>query len=185
MTSLLVQYEAPPTLGRFLGSDAFVRCVMGPLGSGKSSACVLEILRRAMQQRHGPDGIRRTRFAIIRNTYGELRDTTWKTFQQWIPPQLGKFNKEEFSFRMRFNDVDCEVLFRALDRPEDVKKLLSLELTGAYFNEFREIAKSIFELMQGRVGRYPSKLEGARSRGREHRQPAGRLLPTHDDGERR
>lgn len=160
MSAIAVEYNAPPTLGRFLGSDAFVRCVVGPVGSGKSSACVLEVLRRALQQKPGPDGIRRTRFAVIRNTYSQLRDTTRKTFEQWIPPQLGKWHEQSFTFVMDFNDVHCEVLFRALDRPEDVNKLLSLELTGAYFNEFREIARSIFELMQSRVGRYPSKLQG-------------------------
>lgn len=160
MSDIAVEYNAPPTLGRFLGSDAFVRCVVGPVGSGKSSACVLEILRRALQQAPGPDGIRRTRFAIIRNTYSQLRDTTRKTFEQWIPPQLGKWHEQSFTFVMDFNDVHCEVMFRALDRPEDVNKLLSLELTGAYFNEFREIARSIFELMQSRVGRFPSRLQG-------------------------
>lgn len=155
-----VRYDAPPTLSRFLDSDAFVRVVMGPVGSGKSSACVLEILRRAMEQAPGPDGLRRTRFVVVRNTYPELRDTTRKTFEHWVPPDLGTWNAQEFSFHMRFKDVDCEVLFRALDRGADVKKLLSLELTGCYFNELREIAKDIFDGMQGRVGRYPSAAQG-------------------------
>ena len=39
------------------------------------------------------------------------------------------------------NDLDLEVIFLALDRPEDVKKLLSLELTGIWINEAREIPK--------------------------------------------
>ncbi len=155
-----VKYDAPPTLHRFLCSDAFVRCVLGPVGSGKSSASVVEILRRAVEQKPGPDGVRRTRFAVIRNTYGQLRDTTRKTFEQWIPQNLGTWHEQEFSFELEFNDVHCEVLFRALDRPEDVNKLLSLELTGAYINEGREISKSVFEVLQTRVGRYPSKAQG-------------------------
>ncbi len=128
---------------------------MGPVGSGKSTACCMEILSRAMRQEPGPDGVRRTRFAVVRNTYRELEDTTRKTFETWIPSFLGKWNEQDFSFTMQFQDVQCEVLFRALDRPQDVSKLLSLELTGCYFNEFREISKDIFDGMQGRVGRYP------------------------------
>jgi hypothetical protein len=31
--------------------------------------------------------------------------------------------------------IDCEVIFLALDQPKDVRKLLSLELTGAWVNE--------------------------------------------------
>ena len=163
MKSIEVHYDAPPTVGRFLRSSAFVRLIVGPIGSGKSSGCVLEILRRAREQRPGPDGIRRTRFAIVRNTYRELRDTTRKTFEQWIPAPLGEWREQDFTFTMQFSDVHCEVLFRALDRPEDVKKLLSLELTGCYFNELREIAKPVFDGMQGRVGRYPAAKDGGAS----------------------
>lgn len=162
-----VAYQAPPTVSEFMQSSAFVRCVVGPIGSGKSSGCVMEIIRRAMEQAPGPDRVRRTRFAVVRNTFPQLRDTTRKTFEQWIPslePDWWKEQSFTFHFEMEMEDdgtkVDCEVLFRALDRPQDVGKLLSLELTGCYFNELREIAKPIFDGMQGRVGRYPSKREG-------------------------
>jgi len=155
-----VVYRAPRTLSRFLDSDAFVRCVIGPVGSGKSSVCVTEILIRAAAQKRGPDGIRHTRFAVIRNTYSQLRDTTRKTFKEWIPQDSGKWNEQSFTFHIKRGDIDCEVLFRALDRPEDVKKLLSLELTGAYINEAREIPKHVLDVLQTRVGRYPSKAQG-------------------------
>jgi hypothetical protein len=158
--ALAINYDAPPTMRRFLRSNAFVRAVVGPVGSGKSSGCVVEILRRAVQQERGPDGLRRTRFAVIRNTYRQLKDTTRKTLEQWLPSALGKWHEQDFTFTMRFGDVLCEVLFRALDSPDDVKKVLSLELTGAYFNELREIPKSVFDAIQGRVGRFPSKAQG-------------------------
>lgn len=154
-----VAYTAPPTLARMMCSDAFVRVAMGPFGSGKSSACVMEILRRASTQAPA-DGVRRTRWAVVRNTYRELEDTTRKTFETWIPAQLGHWREQDFAFDLAFNDVVAEVLFRALDRPEHVKKLLSLELTGAYLNELREFPKAIFDGLQGRVGRYPAVKDG-------------------------
>lgn len=160
MPDVHVRYAAPDTVGRFMDSDDFVRVIVGPVGSGKSSGCIMEILRRAREQAPGPDGLRRTRFAIIRNTYPELRDTTRKTFEQWVPDALGRWHEVPFTFHMRFGDVDCEVLFRALDRPGDIKKLLSLELTGAYINEAREVPREVFEVLQTRVGRYPSKAQG-------------------------
>ena len=165
-----VSYHPPETLQRFLDSDAFIRMCVGPVGSGKSSCSVIETLSRAIQQKPSADGIRRTRWAIIRNTYPELRDTTRKTFEQWIPQDkaFGKWNEQAFTYTMNFpigdgTRVDSEVMFRALDRPDDIKKLLSLELTGAYLNEAREIPKQVFDLVQTRVGRYPSKLEGGPS----------------------
>ena len=50
-----------------------------------------------------------------------------------------------------------------MDRPEDVKKLLSLELTGIWINEAREVPKSIIDACTMRVGRYPSMREGGAS----------------------
>jgi hypothetical protein len=155
-----ITFKAYPTIERFLRSDAFIRCLVGPVGSGKSSACVMEVLLRAAAQRPGPDGKRRTRFAIIRNTYGQLRDTTRKTFEQWVPLKLGTWHEQSFTFHIKAGDWDSEVLFRALDRPEDIKKLLSLELTGAYINEAREIPKHVLDILQTRVGRYPSVAQG-------------------------
>lgn len=159
-------FKPPATLARFMKSDAFVRAVVGPLGSGKSSACVMELARRAGQQQPGPDGVRRTRFAVIRNTGPQLQDTTRKTFEQWIPDRAGEWNETEFTFLLRGtrqddgSAVESEILFRALDRPRDVRKVLSLELTGAYVNEAREIAKEVIDGLQGRVGRYPSQADG-------------------------
>jgi hypothetical protein len=160
MPTVEVRYDAPATVGAFMESNAFVRAIVGPVGSGKSSGCIMEILRRSAEQAKGPDGVRRTRWVIIRNTYGELRDTTRKTFEQWVPSQLGRWHEQSFTFTMEFEDIHSEVLFRALDRPEDVKKLLSLEITGAYINEAREVPKDVVDVLQTRVGRYPAKRDG-------------------------
>ena len=113
-----------------------------------------------MAQAPGPDGIRHTRFVVIRNSYRELSDTTRRTVEDWIPADLYTWSESNSSMYLRFNDVECEILFRALDTPQDVKKLLSLEITGAWINEAKEIGRPVFDMLQGRVGRYPSKRLG-------------------------
>jgi len=50
-----------------------------------------------------------------------------------------------------------------LDKPDDIKKLLSLEVTGGWLNEAREIPKAVMDMLIGRLGRYPSKREGGAS----------------------
>jgi hypothetical protein len=159
-----VSFRAPPTVHDFMSSDERVRLIVGPIGSGKSSGCNMEILRRAVEQKPGPDGKRRTRFAVIRNTYRELKDTTRKTFEQWFAPLIergyGVWREQDFTFVLNMGEVECEVLFRALDRAEDVKKLLSLELTGGYINEAREVPVSILAGLRGRIGRFPSVAQG-------------------------
>ena len=138
-----------------------MRGVLGPVGSGKSTACCWEIFRRSCEQTPGPDGIRRSRWAVVRNTYRELADTTVKTWLDWFPEKhLGPMVAQDMTHKIRHEDVETEILFRALDRPQDVKKLLSLELTGAWVNEAREVPRAVVDMLQGRVGRYPSKRDG-------------------------
>jgi hypothetical protein len=145
----------------FLNSTEFVRGIMGPIGSGKSAACTIEILRRSREQAPQHDGIRRTRWAVVRNSYPELKSTTLKTWAEWCPLAYGKVNMDSpITHFVRTPDMDMEVMFLALDTDEDVKKLLSLELTGAWFNEVREIPKGIIDAMTGRVGRYPAVKDG-------------------------
>lgn len=152
---------AGPTIKRFHESNAFVRGIRGPIGSGKSTACVLEVLRRTMQQQKSPDGIRYSRVAIIRNSYPELKSTTLKTWAAFCPLSYGRINMDSpFVHHIKTVDMDLEVLFMALDRPEDARKLLSLELSFAWINEAREVPRAILDALTGRIGRFPSKING-------------------------
>ena len=153
-----------PVVKEFIEDESFVRGIMGPIGSGKSTACVIEILRRAQLQRPSSDGIRRTRWCVIRNSYPELKSTTIKTWADWCPLEYGKTNFDSpIIHHIKTDDLDMEVLFLALDRPDDIRKLLSLELTGAWINEAREVPKQIVDALTGRVGRYPSINKGGAS----------------------
>lgn len=157
-----------PTVRDFWKHNGFQRMLIGPFGSGKSSGCVQEIVRRACKQQPNSDGVRRSRWAIIRNSYPQLRDTTIRTVLDWYPsPEWGRYSEVNHNYTMQWacedqTTVTCELLFRALDRPDQVSNLLSLELTGAWVNEAREVPGQIWEALQGRVGRYPSfREEGA------------------------
>ena len=143
----------------------FFRGIRGPVGSGKSVACCVEVFRRSLEQKKNDQGIRKSRWAIIRNTNPQLRTTTIKTWLDWFPEDVwGKFHwSVPYTHHIQQDELDIEVLFLALDRPEDVKKLLSLELTGIWINEAREVPKSIIDACTMRVGRYPSMREGGAS----------------------
>ncbi|MDX2143001.1 MAG: terminase family protein [Rhodospirillaceae bacterium] len=163
----------PPgdVLSAFMRSPARRRVIMGPFGSGKSTVCCMEIGRRARDQAPGPDGVRRTRFAVVRNTYPELKSTTLKTWRMWFGDELGSAWRDftatpPFEHRIRYvvpddgTRVHADVLFLALDQESDAKKFLSLEVTGIWFNEVREIKRAIVEAGDGRIGRYPSMAMG-------------------------
>jgi hypothetical protein len=168
-----INYQPEPTPALFHACDDFCRGLMGPVGSGKSVAGVLEMFIRGAQQRPAMASngrrVRRTRWAAIRNTYPELKTTTIKTFQDWFPPEIAKF-RWDIPITARIltplNDgtwMDMEVIFIAMDRPQDVNKLKSLELTGAWLNEASELPKAALDMATSRVGRYPAKRDGGPS----------------------
>ena len=156
----------PPTVEKFHQSKAFYRGIMGPVRGGKSTGMCWEIMAWAQGQKPGKDKVRRTRFVVVRNTYRELLDTTIKTWQDWFrPDKFGPLNQNTMSHTMDLVLPDgtrmvCEVLFRALDRPEDVRKLLSMEVTGAWVNEAREVPKGVVDVLGDRVGQYPALKDG-------------------------
>ena len=153
------------TLKKFMKSEDFFRGLRGPVGSGKSVACCIEIFRRSLLQKKNAEGKRKSRWAVIRNTNPQLRTTTIKTWLDWFPEDTwGNFAwSVPYTHRILVGELDVEVIFLALDRPEDVKKLLSLELTGVWVNEAREIPKSIIDACTMRVGRFPSMRDGGAS----------------------
>ena len=157
-----ITYTPPPTAAQFMRHEALVRGLMGPVGSGKSSACCWEMFRRACVQLPGPDGVRRTRWLVVRNTYAELKHTTVKTFQSWFPPEVfGTFaSTPPMTQNLRFADVEMEVIFLALDHADDVRKLKSFECTGAWVNEASEVRWEVVRTLLERVGRYPAQRQG-------------------------
>jgi len=161
-----IAYEAEKTPALFHASDAHVRGIMGPLGSGKSVACCIEILARSLRQAPDRDGVRRTRWAVVRQTYPELKSTTIKTWQEWIPEDVCPITwgtPIEAHMVTPLPDgtsVDMLVYFVAIDKPKQVKKLLSMELTGGWANEAREMDWQIVKALFSRTGRYPSKRGG-------------------------
>ena len=156
-----IDYTPPPTGVKFMNSDAKMRVLMGPVGSGKSVTCSFEVVRRATMQKPNAQGIRKSRAAIVRETARQLQDTTIKTFLDWFPPgECGDYMRTTKTYFFKVGDVECEIMFRALDDADDVANLNSLELTFAWFNECRDIHPEIVDAMSKRVGRFPSKKDG-------------------------
>ena len=159
--TLDIDYTPPPTGKAFMQSDAKMRTLMGPVGSGKSVTCSFEIVRRATMQEPNEQGIRKTRAAVVRETARQLQDTTIKTFLDWFPPGVcGTYMRTTKTYFFKVGDVECEVMFRALDDADDVANLNSLELTFTWFNECKDIHPEIVDAMSKRIGRFPSKKDG-------------------------
>ena len=134
--------------------------------SGKSVTCVMEILRRILQQAPDQDGVRASRWVIMRNTVDQLRNTSLRTLLDWLPNGVwGSWKVTEKTFFLNHTlpdktQIKAEIMAVAAETPDDVRKLLSLEITGAFLNEAREIAPEIIDGIMMRCRRYPSARSG-------------------------
>lgn len=162
-TSNAINYVAGPTAVKFhADAKSFVRVFLGPVGGGKTVACIMDIITKACMQ-EPYRRLRRTRWGIVRETYPELKNTTLKTWQAWVPDQMCHVNMQPpFTGMIKIDlpdntRVEAEVIFLALDQPEDVKKLKSIEFTGIFINEVRYCDETVFLTCKERVGRYPEK----------------------------
>ena len=157
-------YTPPPTVARFMDdNESLVRVLVGPVGSGKSMGAIMEILRRACAQ--APyNGVRYSRWALIRNTLQQLRQTVLSDIQQYLGPIVHYFVTDStIQIRVGLPDgtsLHCDMVMIPLDSKEDVRRLLSMQLTGAWINEMREVPIEVVSALLGRLGRYPSKIMG-------------------------
>lgn len=148
-------FNASSTSSKFMRSSAFGRVMTGPVGSGKTTTMVMELLRRSCAQSPGQNGVRYTRHAIVRQTLKQLKDTVLKDCEQWLAG-VGMWKVSEGTFHVEFDDVKSEWIFIPLEDAEDQARLLSMQLTGAWLSEAIEMDLNILGPVSGRLGRYPS-----------------------------
>lgn len=151
-------FDKGTKLADFVSSNRNVDVIQGPLGSGKSYALCIRIMRHAQEQVRSPiDGLRHTRFAVIRNTMPDLRRSTIITWLRCFPEEsYGRFTYGAvMQHRIRFGDVDTVVDFMSLDKDDDIRKLRSTEYTGIAFNELGfQDRQDLFIEARSRI-RYP------------------------------
>ena len=153
-----------PTIGRFMESKSFGRIIAGPIGSGKTTGCILDLFAKSIGQAKAPDGKRYTRFAVVRQTLKQLKDTVVKDCETILAtPGLGKWKVSESVFHLVFEDVVSEWVFIPLEDATDQARLLSMQLTGAWLSEAIEMNLDILTPVSGRLGRYPAGARGTPS----------------------
>lgn len=151
-----IDYSPVVSVEPYVISNKFQNFIVGPIGSTKTTASIMKVLYEAARVAKGVDGIRRSRYAVVRNTRQQLLDSTIKDWIKWFPDgQAGTFLKTDLTYHLRMGDIQSEIMFRGLDDANDVRRLLSLQLTGAFLDEIREINADVFSALTGRVGRYP------------------------------
>ncbi len=131
----------------FVMADNFVDVISGPIGSGKTKGLCARIMRHIKQQRPSTaDGLRKSRWAVVRNVYHDLDRSLIRTWLDLFPEEIyGRLNRARPPrHELAFADVRATIDFLALDKEDDVSKLRSVEYTGIAFNELSFIEQRDF-----------------------------------------
>jgi hypothetical protein len=145
--------------------------IQGPIGSGTSTCSCHRIWALSCEQEPDFDGVRRSRWLIVRESYRQIKKTTLKTWLEWFPEHIwGELQRSEpMTHHLRKAHpsgdgtfVDSEVIFLAIDSPETAEaEAASFEITGFFINEGQFGEKAVVDELLSRCGRYPSKRNGA------------------------
>lgn len=166
MSAPFAQYQASgPTVARFHASEAFIRAIMGPVGSGKTGGMLMERLYiAAKQEPHPRDGVRRTKHSIVRDTLRNLERTTIPSWHAWVPPTMGHWiggsggapatHTLEFALPDQ-TTVHTILEFVGLGDNKIEVVLPGWEGTTSYLNEVDKESEDCITYLRGRVGRYP------------------------------
>lgn len=163
-----LNYVPGPTGESFLHGTKFIKIICGPVGGGKSTVCLFDLLKRSLEQ-DAFNGVRRTKFIILRNTAAQLKSTVKPLIDQWFVTltrnTMGSWNLTDKTFEARFKlpdgtQVHSDYVLLAADTPDDVRRLLSVEASAAWVEEAREVDPEVFSGLQGRVARFPNRASG-------------------------
>ena len=156
---MMYDFRYAPTLKRALNSSSLVKVVQGPVESGKTFWLIMSIYKDMCNMPRCLDGIRRSRYLIVRSTQGELERGIMRSWKDIFKEEIyGEVTgKMPAIHKLKFLDVECEVEFFAFenDSVEVLKKLRSTEYTGAACNEAQyQSLRQVLAIRQ-RTGRYP------------------------------
>lgn len=113
-----------PTQRNFICSRAKADFFSTRVGEGKSTALNWAIFYHT---RHNPGA----RWAMVRDTWENLRRTTLTSFFQWFPAGVcGTWHETNKEWTWASGLADGKILWLGMDDPKDASKLQSLELAG-------------------------------------------------------
>ena len=177
-------FKPPGPVGAaFLADDkSFVRALLGPVGGGKSSVCVFDVVRTASLMPVCRDGTIRFKLAIIGQTYGQLERNLFPTWKRWLPADdgpNGNWTVQDFkggggryaSHKIEWDvirkvdgehrrvTVYFEAIFAAIGDQVVEEFMRGFEPTAFWLYEVDLLPESVLDQAIFRLGRFPSRAD--------------------------
>lgn len=156
-----------PVSAAFLNDRSPLSAIMGPMGSAKTSTCIMKTAATAQETPPSRiTGERLFKWGVIRNTFTDLKRTTMKSIEGWYGKngQWGGGGSaiEPPFFKVGFRMPDGTVCrlwmdFVGLDTHNIEQLAKGWEISAAWMNEADLMSKDVLDMVDGRTGRYPGK----------------------------
>lgn len=159
-----------PVAQAFINDPTPTDVIMGPLGAGKTTACVFKRITAATWAPiawHPEDGkpTRMCRWIVLRDTFRSTEKTVLESWKQWFPKSYPGSNSAGGNDRplvhaLKFlgqDGVRVEAIteFAGLGENSIETLMKGREYSGAWLNELDTHAEGALDDMEQRVGRYP------------------------------
>lgn len=169
--SVDLNFDKHPTLLRMHRSNTYIRAVIGPAGSAKTTYAFKDLIVHSLLQTPAADGARYTRWVVVRNTNKQLKRNTLESFKLAMGGLMNYTRVVESpnimaTWAMALPDgtkVHAEFQFAAMDSEGALGDALGAEMTGVLVDEASEIEEKVIEIISTRIGRYPSGPRGKAS----------------------
>jgi len=135
-----------------------LRVVQGPVGSGKTHGCEVDIPMRCNTQSPARDGNIYNRCLMARGTHQELKETTFNMWMHLFPrTKIALSSPIHGTLKMRLGNrmSYLELLGFGMDTQNVEAKLRSNDFSIGFANEVQYISYKAIEIFQERIGRYP------------------------------
>lgn len=145
------------------GADEPFQLIMGPVGSGKTTAGLMRWLPMSYLLTPSADGVRYGKAYIIRRLYKDLEKTTMESWRQWWPKTVGKWTGgagDPATHNILVQHpvdgglIDFTAEFIALGDMRMEEALRGREATWAIIDEMDGLPPDSLPFLFGRLGRY-------------------------------
>jgi len=167
----LMNFTPPgPVASAFIDDRSAFSAIMGPMGSGKTSAVIFKTVRLVAEQRPSLiTGERLFKLGVVRDTLANMKRTTMKSIESWFGESGqwggGGSSAEPPFFKVGFKLPDGSVArlwydFIGLDVHNIEQLAKGWEVTAYWLNEASLLNPDVKTFLDGRTGRYPGAIHG-------------------------
>lgn len=169
MANVNFDFDKYPTILKMVQDDSFIRFVIGPRGSAKTSGIIAYLLAVALMQRPGKDGVRRVKTGILRQSYQQLVKSTTTSIKNIVGDIMvvtdGKPPTGSCTIPLEDGTIlEWKLVFYAGEAPNVKDDVLGAELTNLFVDEISSLVSEELVLsFLACIGRYPSPVLGDRN----------------------